>query len=418
MTALRWLPTGLLMPTLVLYLTSAGLNLAEVGFVTALQGGMILLLELPTGGLADAWGRCPVLAGAAVASIASIATLLAADTIALFGLAFALQGVYRALDSGPLNSWYVDAALAVDPARNLERDLAQAGSVLYAAVATGSLLASGLTVLDMLPIDPLAAALVAALVCEVLHLAAVLVLLREVRPHRGFAAAHTAIVQAPRVIAASVRLGWSRRSLRLLLAVELSWGAGLCALELLWQPRTQSELAGPQQAWVFGTMSAAAWITGAAGAALLPLLIRILNRRVTWTAALLRIVQGATLVTLGLAWGLAGVIVGYVAFYTVHGAANPAHEALLHRRVTTGHRSTVLSLNSLVMRASSLPAGILFGVLADHSGPSVALVTAGLLLTTAAPLYLLSGEPPANPTQDPSMRHPSTKQASTNPPAD
>ena len=36
-------------------------------------------------------------------------------TFAAFAVAFLLQGVYRALDSGPLEAWFVDETLAVDP---------------------------------------------------------------------------------------------------------------------------------------------------------------------------------------------------------------------------------------------------------------------------------------------------------------
>jgi len=39
-----------------------GLTLAQVGMVSATQSIVVLLLELPTGGLADAVGRRPVLA--------------------------------------------------------------------------------------------------------------------------------------------------------------------------------------------------------------------------------------------------------------------------------------------------------------------------------------------------------------------
>jgi len=62
LTALRWLPTGMLIPVLVVLMQDRGLTLAQVGMVSATQSIVVLLLELPTGGLADAVGRRPVLA--------------------------------------------------------------------------------------------------------------------------------------------------------------------------------------------------------------------------------------------------------------------------------------------------------------------------------------------------------------------
>ena len=59
--ALRWLPTGLLVPVIVLLAMSRGLSMTEIGLVFAIQGLVVLVLELPTGGLSDALGRRPVL---------------------------------------------------------------------------------------------------------------------------------------------------------------------------------------------------------------------------------------------------------------------------------------------------------------------------------------------------------------------
>ena len=58
--ALRWLPTGLLIPVTVLLALSRGLSLTEIGLVFSIQGLVVLALELPTGGLTDALGRRPM----------------------------------------------------------------------------------------------------------------------------------------------------------------------------------------------------------------------------------------------------------------------------------------------------------------------------------------------------------------------
>jgi DHA1 family tetracycline resistance protein-like MFS transporter len=54
---LRWLPTGLLMPVMVLLLLDRGFSLGQIGLIIAAQGFVVLLLELPTGALADSLGR-------------------------------------------------------------------------------------------------------------------------------------------------------------------------------------------------------------------------------------------------------------------------------------------------------------------------------------------------------------------------
>src|SRR4051794_4245433 len=236
LTALRWLPTGLLIPTIVLLELDRGLSLAEVGVVSASQGIVVVLLELPTGGLADAWGRRPVLALASGFALASAGVMLVAGSLEVFVLAWALQGVYRALDSGPLEAWYVDVALRAEPTRELHRDLSRATFVLYAGVAAGALGAGALAMLPAVAGTPRANAVVACIALEALHLAGVLVLVREERPGRGLTAFRAAVTAAPATVARTAKRGWQLRPLRLVLAVELSWGAGLTVVELLWQP--------------------------------------------------------------------------------------------------------------------------------------------------------------------------------------
>ena len=69
----------------------------------------------------------------------SLGLLYVADSVAMFAAATLLQGVYRALDSGPLEAWYVDTTLAADPDAGIERGLSAGATVLSVAIALGAL---------------------------------------------------------------------------------------------------------------------------------------------------------------------------------------------------------------------------------------------------------------------------------------
>ena len=66
LVALRWFPTGLLIPVVMLLPLERGLTLSEIGLAAAAQGLFVLFLELPTGGLADSLGRKHVLVAASL----------------------------------------------------------------------------------------------------------------------------------------------------------------------------------------------------------------------------------------------------------------------------------------------------------------------------------------------------------------
>ncbi|CAA9551309.1 MAG: hypothetical protein AVDCRST_MAG79-2722 [uncultured Thermoleophilia bacterium] len=399
--ALRWLPTGLMVPIFVLLMTGRGLSLAEVGVAAAAQGVAIVVFELPTGGLADAIGRRPVLVLSSLVATAGLALLLVADDVTTFALAWAVMGVYRALDSGPLEAWFVDAALAAEPDRRLEHDLTRAGVVLGLSLAVGAVAGGALGAAvagrdGVAATEPLTAMVAAALVLEVVHLVAVLILVRERRPARGLGAAVRAARATPTVVRAALDVMRRDRGLLALLGVEVLWGVGLTGIERFWQPRAAELLDGAvDDLFVLGLLGAAGWLAHAGGAALLPPLLRLVGGRTEWAAALLRILQGAAVLGLALVGGFTGLVIAYVAVYVAHGASNPAHEALLHRRVAAAERATVLSANSLVSQGSGALGGIALGVLAGAAGIPVTWAVTAAILAAAAPLYLVRGTPRA-----------------------
>jgi MFS family permease len=410
---LRWLPTGLTIPVTILLMQERGLSLSQIGLVTTAQGLVVLALELPTGGLADALGRKPVLVAAWTLSLVALAILAVADTFWLFALVWAVQGIYRALDSGPLESWYVDATLAADPDAEYERGLGWAGTVIGLAIGAGALLSGGLIALGPLgPVSALTLPVLVALALQAVALVALLVLLAETRPAKGAGALRASVVEAPRMVGQAIGLLRRNRVLLALVAVELFWGFGMVTFESL-LPVRLAEVVGDTEraAALLGPASSAAWLANAAGAALTPLLLRRLGAAPS--AALLRILQGGTVVGMGLLAGPVGVLIAYLACYTVHGASNPLHVGLLHRQVDGPYRTSVISLNSMMGQPGFALGAVLLTTIADTASVSVAMLVGAVVLAVAAPLYLpawragrrgaadASPVPPTQPTTDP-----------------
>jgi MFS family permease len=386
--ALRYLPTGLLIPVTVLLLTERGFSLGQIGLVMAAQGLLVLLLELPTGGLADALGRRPVLLVATVIELISVVVLLFAYSLPLLALVWALQGIYRALESGPLDAWYVDAALAADPDADIEGGLSAGGAAIGAAIAGGALLAGGLVALDPLPaIEALAAPLVLSAVLRLVEIGALAALMTEPREPMGLRAVRASVVAVPAVVRDAVRLVRGTGVLLAVVGVEMFWGFGSGSFEMLMPPRL-AEVVGDadRAAALMGPTGSAAWLVSAVGAAAIPLVTRRLGAAAT--AAGLRIVHGLTVIGMALAAGPAGVIAAYLASYAVHGAANPVHFGLLHRQVDGDHRATVLSVNSLMALSSGAIGGIVLGWLADTASVPTAMLVGAAALSAGALLYL------------------------------
>jgi MFS transporter, DHA1 family, tetracycline resistance protein len=392
--ALRWLPVGLMIPILVLLPLERGLTLAQYGTVFAAQGLVVLLLELPTGGLSDAIGRKPVLLLAGVIGIGSLALLLVAESVTAFVIVFVLQGVYRALDSGPLEAWYVDHALAADEHADIESGLSRSGVVLGLAIAGGALAGGGIVALGPVgPFSALTMPLLFSLILQAVSLLAVLLLMTEERPGRGVAALVASVRGVPAAIGGALGLLRGSRVIAALIAVEVFWGFGMVAFEGLTPVRLTEVVGSADQASaLMGPTGSAAWLASAAGAALVPILARRIGA--PWTGFTLRIVQGVTVVGMALFAGPAGVIAAFLLCYTVHGASNPVHAGLLHRQVEGPYRASLLSLNSMVAQPAAALGAIVLTAIADGVSVTVALLVGALVLAVAAPLYLVARRTP------------------------
>jgi predicted GNAT family acetyltransferase/MFS family permease len=397
LTALRWLPTGLLMPILVVLKQERGLSLGQVGMVFAVQGAVVLVLELPTGGLADALGRRPVLVAASAFDVGALALLAVARTPLAFVVAAAAEGVYRALESGPLEAWFVDATHAVDPRADIEAGLGRAGTAAGGAIAVGALAAAGVTAWWPAGAgDVLAVPVVAAIGARLVDTLALARLMTERRRTGGrpLAALRSGVAAVPHVVRGTLRLVGHSRALRCLVAVELSWGAGLVAVELLSAPRLV-ELVGDTTGGVtaFAVAVAGAWSASAVGAALAGRATAVAGGSAFRLGAWLRVAQGGATAMIALVAGPVAMIAGYLGFYVVHGMANVVHYGLVHRFVGPGERTTVLSVHSLTARAGGIAAGLVLAPLAARAGIGWALLAAAVVLAAAAPLYGIARRP-------------------------
>jgi MFS family permease len=386
--ALRWLPAGFLGPIIMLIPISRGLTLAELGLAFSVQGLVTLVLELPTGGLADSLGRRPVLILATLVNLASVAVILVADTVALFALAALLQGVYRALDSGPLEAWYVDATHEVHPAFQIERGLSTGTAVLSVSIAIGALLSGGLIALHPIPsLDPLDLPILVSLAVGLVNLVAIALLMVEHRAVRGRAAVAASVRGVGPTIREGLALLRSSRVLAAIVAVELLWSVGMVGFESLFPIRLAEVVGGTDEAGaLMGPVMSVSWFAAAAGAAGIVLVSKRIG--VALTAAALRVLQGVTVVAMGLLGGAIGLVSALLACYVIHGASNPMHSTLLHRQVDAAHRTTVISINSMAGFLAFSIGLVALTTIADATSLGTALIAAGIVCALAAPLYL------------------------------
>lgn len=403
LTALTWLPVGLTVPVMVLLAQSRGLSLADVGLLFAVYGLLLAGLELPTGGLADVIGRKPVLLASTGLHLAGALAFAFAHSLPAFLLAIGLKGVGRALLSGPLEAWYVDAVHAADPDADVAPGLARQSAADGGGLAVGALLGGALPGLLG---GSLAVPFFVAAALDLVLVVALVRLLVEVRPPRegSLRSELTAGLRAvPATVAGALRLSVLDGPLRVVLLLTAVGGVAIVSFELLGPPRF-AELAGGREegAAVLGTVQAVSFGAAAVGALLAPGLRRLLGGSTRWTCAALALLGAAGVGAFGTAQIVvlaAGAATGY---YVAHAGQWPLLSAVLHSRVTASQRATAVSAMSLAMTLGGLLGNLTLPRLADAVGTDGAFLTVGglVLLSGLLCLALPAVAPAVPPAQE------------------
>ena len=260
--------------------------------------------------------------------------------------------------------------------------------MLSVAIAVGALASGALVALDPFDTIPaLALPLLVSLALGVVNLIAVAALMTEIRIAHGLGSIAASVRAVPAVVADGLGLLRGSRVLLALVMVEMCWGFAAVAFETLFPVRLSETLGDAERAAaILGPVSSFAWFTAASGAAGVVLVSKHIG--VARSAAALRLVQGATVVAMGVIAGPLGVVTAYLACYVAHGASNPMHMTLLHREVDGPHRATVLSMNSMVAQLAGALGMIALVALADGTSISTAMIVGGIVCALAAPLYI------------------------------
>jgi hypothetical protein len=395
--ALRWLPVGLVLPFLVLTPVARGLELDAVGAVFAVHSAVLILLEVPSGALADTIGRRRVLLVGATLTAMSLGTFAAAQSLLAFMASLGGLAAGRALISGALEAWYVDSLRALDPVAPLAHGLSRGTAAEGVAMALGALIGGALvSITDPSNVDAgaLAGYGLAALVgagAALVYLGAVAALVHE--PPRTAALheaghgiarrVHTVFATARAEAAASV-------TVRVILTIAVAAGFAMSAVELLWQPHLADLLgSGRRHGFAFGALAAASMLAVALGAAVSPRVRRGLGLRVGYLVALGLVAVCTAL--LGEPGAAALFVALYLVTYLSYGLVEPMHAELLNDAVGSDARATLISGESLAAQGGALVANLTVGALAAAEGTATAWAVAGALLAltgvlVAAPL--------------------------------
>lgn len=394
-TAAQTLAIMLPLAVLVLHMLDRGVSLTWIGVAFAVRSLIVVLLEVPSGAVADTIGRKRMSLVSQTLTLASYLALLFlgapgsdASLFLLFSLYVLTQGVGAAAHSGALDAWYVDARKRADPKTSIAKALARVDVVIgiasAVAVTAGAALPGLLGTASLpYPLSGYGAAIAAGVLLRLVTLLLTAWLISEPRDTTPGAPAPT----VTGTLRDAVRLSRDP-ALRLSFGISFAAGFALIVVETLWQPAAQA-LAGFDAGTsdVLVVLALGYGIAMAVGPIVMMVLVDRFEGSLAALAGLSAVVAAAGLLWLGNASTILGLGLALGLAYIALSAHSSPFEAAFHGRVPDVLRSVMLSALSLSRFAGVMLGGAAAGIASDLLGVSVALTAGGVLSLVLCGLY-------------------------------
>jgi MFS family permease len=350
-----------------IFLLDAGLTNFEAFAANACFTAGMVLFEIPTGVVADRWGRrasfvCGTLTLAATTGLYVLLWQLHSAFV-WWAIVSALLGLGYTFFSGATDAWLVDALTATRFEGQLEGVFAH-GQVIFGAMTLGGSVAGGyLAQLTNLGVPYLVRA---AILIGMFVLA--LIMMRDLgfTPARG----DRPIAEMKMIVNSSVEYGLKVPAVRaIMLAGMFSGGVGIYVYYAL-QPHLLN-LWGNQKAYGIAGL-VAALVAGAQiiGGLLTPWIRRAVKRR-TSALLILEVSAVAILALIGLASNFWVVVVLIMIWGLLAFAGGPIRQAYLNGMIPSQQRATILSFDSLMNSAGGIVSQPALGKSADLWGYQV-----------------------------------------------
>lgn len=362
-------------PVYPLFLVAAGLDLLQINLVLATYFVTSFCFEVPTGAVADVFGRRVSFLASCAVRASAFALYFFADTFVVFLVAEAIDAIGHTLASGALEAWAVDAARREAGPTRTDRLIARGFGAGSAAMILSGLAGAYLGGVELRLVW--LAGTVGFLATGAL---AALTMREQWSP----------VVAPPGVEPAIGRQLW--RGVRivgrtpLLLAIAgLTAAGGFAQMPVLhyWPVRLGADAAVPT--WVLGW----AWVLFAGlnllGSQLVPRLVATWGRG--GVAAGAELLRAVGVVTAARAMGFRGTTGGLAGHAIGMGAMIPLVSAWVNDHVGEDARATVLSVNAAAFTLGGAGGLIALGVVARTHGIGAAWTVSALVFLGCGVAY-------------------------------
>ncbi|UQZ87109.1 Major Facilitator Superfamily protein [Paenibacillus konkukensis] len=361
----------------MLYLVSCGFSLAEIGVIEALYHGVVFLFEIPTGYLADRYGKKSSLLIAQLLGMLSAGCLMLSSGAPFIIAGFLLGGFVGTLQSGATNALLYETLQAQGQEHRFKQRMSYGSAIMLISMGISGSFGGFLSDMNWEWVYGGKA---------LVHLLTLLILLPVIDPvtlsNKPSPAGGSTRIRLQGVteltFAGQLKVGYSFiRSNRPFLTLSLFGGL---LYSMAWSITFYSQVLFQNVGFpnkTIGTFNGIeTWVSAAITAA-----AYLVERRIGKTASLITSGIGFTvfLIVLAGSSGAWPVVLSFFMLSVFISYLEPLLEAYLNDLVPASLRATMLSVFSMMISTGMMATFLILGVLADRGGVSHAIQTVLLL---------------------------------------
>jgi MFS family permease len=380
--ALWNVPGWFMHPVYPMFLASRGLDLFEVNLILAIFLISVFLLEVPTGAIADLYGRkFSFLASCATRMLAFVLYSFA-DGFAACAIAEVIDAVGLTLASGALEAWAVDGVRAEGDHRPADRMFARAQAIVRGSMVVGGVLCGYLADRFGLSLPWLVAAAFFGVAFAVGWKR-----MYDDRPARSAVGRTAEARSAARMAALALSAVRSHAVMRMICLLTMAFAFVVLPVAITWPPHMK-QLTG-EGFWLLGWIWALLSLAAVVGSSMVPFLLRRLRReQLLFGIALGR---GAALAAAAVATAFEPTLAFLLVFEVMAAAHDPVMGAWMNEHVEADLRATVLSVRGMAFTLGGSLGLVCLGLIARGASIPTAWAAAAATALLLAPGYLLLG---------------------------
>ena len=358
---------GLFAPITTLFALDRGMSLYQVGIFFGIYYVSVILTDMPSGALADRFGRLKLYCGAKILEFFYFTLLVLVDSIEGMMLISILGGMGRSVGNGTVESWYYERLRVEDRLDDISKLLSSAYAWGRTGAAIGSLLGAGLVhfVGFGLNLDDAyqpTLALAGAVHCYLFL--TVRFYFREGEKIKVHGAKHSGFGLMKQAMIRSLQ----NPTLRAVLILQGGFGMLLSSLQFYWQPVLQSLLNSKNNVILMGFVSMAFYLSSSISSAAIARLLNKTHYPSNRLITPLYVIACASMMLLTQVQSVFGFVILYVSFGFFMLSVKPLLATIMHGHVNDKRRATSLSLLSLLLNFGGVITGSVLSGIAEIYG--------------------------------------------------